>query len=113
LIGRQESQIVFPVDIPLPVVPLSPPPFGSIPSGADLAWTLLVRLVPVACVAGLVGWDAGLRSDTPRAWPTAAVPVGVASTAALVVLAALYLVADRDRSAPDAEERHTGWPSRE
>jgi len=82
------------------------PLFGSLPDGSGLARTLLLRLVPTACVAGLVGWDAGLRSDNPRAWPTAAVLVGVVSTTALVVLAALYLVAGRDHPVPDAAERY-------
>ncbi|QZP37437.1 hypothetical protein [Halobaculum magnesiiphilum] len=92
---------MFPGDF-LPLLGASLPPlFGSLPGGADLAWTFLVRLVPAAGVAGLVGWDAGFRSDNPRAWPTAAVLVGVASTAALVVLAALYLVAGRDHQVPD------------
>ncbi|WP_348611778.1 hypothetical protein [Halobaculum rarum] len=97
---------MFPADILLPVLPSLPPLFGTLPGGTDLAWTLLLRLVPTACVAGLVGWDAGLRSDNPRAWPTAAVLVGVTSTIALFVLAALYVVAGRDHPVPDAGERY-------
>ncbi|MXR41337.1 hypothetical protein GRX01_08295 [Halobaculum sp. WSA2] len=97
---------VLPVDPLQQSVASIPPLFGSLPGGADLAWTLLVRLVPTACVAGLLGWDAGLRSDNPRAWPTAAVLVGVVSTTALVVLAALYLVGGRDHPVPDAHERY-------
>ena len=96
---------MFPAESLIPSLPSLPPLFGPLPGGSDLVWTLLVRLVPTACVAGLVGWDAGLRSDNPRAWPTAAVLVGVASAAALVVLAALYVVAGRDHPVPDATER--------
>lgn len=97
---------MFPAENLLLGIPSPPLLFGPLPGGPDLAWTLLVRLVPTACVAGLVGWDAGLRSDNPRAWPTAAVLVGVASTTALFVLAVLYVVAGRDHPVPDAGERY-------
>ncbi|MFC7098248.1 hypothetical protein [Halobaculum marinum] len=84
--------VVLATDVPL---------FGSLPGGGALATALLLRLVPTVVVAGLVGWDAGRQSANPRAWPTAAVLVGVASLPALVVVAALYLVAGRDDDAAD------------
>lgn len=81
------------------------PLFGAIPAGGTFAAELLVRLVPTACIALLVGWDAGLRSDNPRAWPTAVVLAGLGSVVSAVVVGSLYLVAGRDHPRPDPAGR--------
>ncbi|UIP00936.1 hypothetical protein Hbl1158_06145 [Halobaculum sp. CBA1158] len=85
------------------------PLFGPVPDGSGLAVTLLIRLVPALCVALVLAWDAGRRSDNPRAWPTAALLVGVAGGAlAPFVVGGLYLVAGRDRPPVDPAERYDG-----
>ncbi|MFC7071230.1 hypothetical protein [Halobaculum lipolyticum] len=96
---------MFPATPPVATVAASLPLFGPLPGGGDLAWTLLVRLVPAGVVALLLAWDANRRSDNPRAWPTAALLVGLSGGLAAFVVAALYLVAGRDRPGPDAGDR--------
>ncbi|QLG26176.1 hypothetical protein HUG10_00865 [Halorarum halophilum] len=89
------------------------PLFGALPGGGTFATALLVRLVPTACIALLVGWDAGLRSDNPRAWPTAVVLAGLGSVLSAVVVSLLYVVAGRDHPRPDPSGRDGEAPERE
>lgn len=89
------------------------PLFGALPGGGALAAELLFRLVPAACVAGVVGWDAGRRSDNPRAWPTAVLLAGLGSVLSAVVVGLLYSVAGRDRPGPDPGGRDAEQPGRE
>ena len=96
---------MFPVDLSTSLLAASVPLFGPLPDGSGLAWTLLFRLVPATVVALLLAWDANRRSDNPRAWPTAALLVGLSGGLAPFVVAALYFVAGRDRPVSDAAER--------